>query len=162
MVWNICWSAEECLKAMSVLIPVFLQQHCYVKLYVYQHNDVTKRNVFLICLRMSENIEQERVFDAYVSSAIKNILIKIYQQNNVNKCNKTYQLITYFGIFLDLLKDVWKALSKKHFFLTPTCMFLQQHSYMKLYIYQQNNVTKSNKGYQLMTCLFSITECKQI
>ena len=119
MVWNICWSAEECLKAMGVLIPVFLQQHCYVKLYVYQQNDVTKRNVFLICLRMSENIEQERVFWClcfFCNQEHSYMKLKVYQQNNVNKCNKTYQLITYFGIFLDLLKDVWKALSKKHFF----------------------------------------------
>lgn len=44
--------------------------------------------------------------------------LHIYQHNNVNKCNKTYQLIRWFGIFLHLLKDV---LSNKQFF--DTCFF---------------------------------------
>ena len=42
----------------------------------------------------------------------------VYQPNNVNKCNKTYQLIRWFRIFLHLLKDI---LSNKLFF--DTCFF---------------------------------------
>ena len=70
----------------------------------------------------------------------------VYQHNNVKKkCNKTYQLIRWFRIFLHLLKDV---LSNKQFF--DTCFF--DNIVKNEYLYQQNSVNKSNKRYELITC----------
>ena len=69
----------------------------------------------------------------------------VYQHNNVNKCKKRYQLIRWFGIFVHLLKDV---LSNKQFLIPVFSTTLLN---MKLYVYQQNSVNKSNKRYNLMS-----------
>ena len=89
-----------------------------------------------------------KCLDTRVSSKHSYTKSFIYQQNNVNKSNKLHQLIEWFGTFVDLLKDVWKYRAGKSFL---TIMYLQEHSYRKLKVYQQNNVNKWNKMYQLIT-----------
>ena len=75
-----------------------------------------------------------------------NMKLYAYQQDIVKKSNKRYQLITCFGMFLALLKDVWKHCVTNSF-LIP--VLLQQQSYtctcVNLYIYQHKHVHKYNK-----------------
>ena len=105
-----------------------LQEHSCMKLYIYEQNNVNKANkshqlirygleYLLIYGRMSESIEQRTVF-GYLCLFKNNVINYEVIRLSTQQCNKTYQLIRLFGIFLHLLKDV---LSKKHFF--DTCFF---------------------------------------
>ena len=80
-------------------------------------------------------------FETFLYEVI-HLCTNVNKENNVNRSNKSHQLIKCFGMTFWSGEGCLKALSNKQ------C--LQQHCYVKLYVYQQNDVTKSNIMYWLI------------
>ena len=130
--------AQGCMKALGneqfldtcVSLTTFLYE-----LYMYQHNNLTKSNKRHQLIRWL-GIVLDLPEDVWRHWGINSVLIPvslqqhscmelyIYEQNNINKADKSHQLIRWFRIFLDLLKDVWKYWATNSF-LIPA--FLWQH-----------------------------------
>ena len=89
----------------------------------------------------------EEFLNACVSLTTFLYELYMHQHNNLNKSNERHQLIRWLGIVLGMLGDVWRHWGINSV-LIPVC--LQEHSCMKLYIYEQNNVNKANKSHQLI------------
>ena len=141
---------EGCMKALGneqflntcVSLTTFLHE-----LYMYQHNILNKSNKrhqlirwLGIVLDLPEDVWSHwGINSALIPVSLQQhscMKLYIYEQSNVNKANKSHQLIRWFRIFLDLLQDVWKYWATNSF-LTP--LFVQEYNIMKINVYQYNN-----------------------